>query len=157
MTKRLKLDKKDKQILKILQANGRITNAQLAIDVGLSPAPTLERVKKLEKSGIIESYHARLNHAAIGLGVSTFVKVTLKSHNKEAIIRFANEMQKVDEVVECHHTTGTADFMLKVVAKDIPAYQELMLENITEILEINEIESMVVLSTLKDSRTVPVP
>jgi DNA-binding Lrp family transcriptional regulator len=157
MTKRLKLDKKDKQILKILQANGRITNAQLAIDVGLSPAPTLERVKKLERSGIIESYHARLNHAAIGLGVSTFVKVTLKSHNKEAIIRFANEMQKVDEVVECHHTTGTADFMLKVVAKDIPAYQELMLENITEILEINEIESMVVLSTLKDSRTVPVP
>jgi Lrp/AsnC family leucine-responsive transcriptional regulator len=157
MTKRIKLDKKDKQILEILQANGRITNAQLAIDVGLSPAPTLERVKKLEKSGIIESYHARLNHAAIGLAVSTFVKVTLKSHNKEAITRFANEMQKVNEVVECHHTTGTADFMLKVVARDIPAYQELMLENITEILEINEIESMVVLSTLKDSRTVPVP
>ena len=157
MTKRIKLDTKDKQILKILQENGRITNAQMAIDVGLSPAPTLERVKKLEKLGIIVSYHARLNHAAIGLGVSTFVKVTLKSHNKEAINRFAGEMQKVDEVVECHHTTGTADFMLKVVAEDIPAYQQLMLENITEILEINEIESMVVLSTLKDSRTVPVP
>lgn len=157
MTKPLKLDKKDKQILKILQVNGRITNAQLAIDVGLSPAPTLERVKKLEKLGVIESYHARLNNVAIGLGVTTFVKVSLKSHNKEAITRFANEMQKIDEVVECHHTTGTADFMLKVVAKDIPSYQELMLENITEILEINEIESMVVLSTLKDSRTVPVP
>jgi DNA-binding Lrp family transcriptional regulator len=156
MTKRIKLDMKDKQILKILQENGRITNAQLAIDVGLSPAPTLERVKKLEKFGIIVSYHARLNQAAIGLGVSTFVKVTLNSHNKEAINRFASEMQKVDEVVECHHTTGTADFMLKVVAEDIPAYQQLMLENITEILEINEIESMVVLSTLKDSRTVPV-
>lgn len=157
MTKHLKLDKKDKQILKILQVNGRITNAQLAIDVGLSPAPTLERVKKLEKLGVIESYHARLNNVTIGLGVTTFVKVSLKSHNKEAITRFANEMQKIDEVVECHHTTGTADFMLKVVAKDIPSYQELMLENITEILEINEIESMVVLSTLKDSRTVPVP
>ena len=157
MTKRIKLDTKDKQILKILQENGRITNAQLAIDVGLSPAPTLERVKKPEKLGIIVSYHAMLNHPAIGLGVSTFAKVTLKSHNKEAINRFASELQKVDEVVECHHTTGTADFMLKVVARDIPAYQELMLENITEILEINEIESMVVLSTLKDSRTVPVP
>ena len=157
MTNRIKLDKKDKQILKILQEHGRITNAQLSIDVGLSPAPTLERVKKLEKLGIIKSYHARLNHEAIGLGVSTFVKVTLKSHNKEAIHRFADEMQNVEEVVECHHTTGTADFMLKVVAKDIPAYQQLMLESITEILEINEIESMVVLSTLKDSRTVPVP
>ena len=157
MTNRIKLDKKDKQILKILQEHGRITNAQLSIDVGLSPAPTLERVKKLENLGIIKSYHAKVNHAAIGLGVSTFVKVTLKSHNKEAINRFADEMQNVEEVVECHHTTGTADFMLKVVAKDIPAYQQLMLESITEILEINEIESMVVLSTLKDSRIVPVP
>jgi len=157
MTKRIKLDKKDRQILEILQTNGRITNAQLALDVGLSPAPTLERVKKLEKTGIIESYHAQLNHAAIGLGVSTFVKVTLKGHNKETINRFADEIQKVDEVVECHHTTGSADFMLKVVAKDIPAYQELMLENITEIMEINEIESMVILSTLKDTKAVPIP
>ena len=157
MTKRIKLDKKDKQILKILQTDGRITNAQLAQDVGLSPAPTLERVKKLEKAGIIESYHAHLNHAAIGLGVSTFVKVTLKGHNKETITRFTKEIQKVDEVVECHHTTGTADFMLKVVARDIPAYQELMLESITEIMEINEIESMVILSTLKDTKSVPIP
>ena len=157
MTKRIKLDKKDKQILKILQTDGRITNAQLALDVGLSPAPTLERVKKLEKAGIIESYHAHLNHAAIGLGVSTFVKVTLKGHNKETITRFTKEIQKVDEVVECHHTTGTADFMLKVVACDISAYQELMLESITEIMEINEIESMVILSTLKDTKSVPIP
>ena len=157
MEKRIKLDKKDRQILKILQKNGRITNAQLALDVGLSPAPTLERVKKLENSGIIDSYHAHLNHAALGLGVSTFVKVTLKGHNKESINRFANEIQKVDEVVECHHTTGSADFMLKVVAQDIPAYQELMLESITEIMEINEIESMVILSTLKDTKAVPIP
>ena len=157
MTKRIKLDKKDRQILEILQKNGRITNAQLALDVGLSPAPTLVRVKKLEKTGIIESYHAHLNHAAIGLGVSTFVKVTLNGHNKETINRFANEIQKVDEVVECHHTTGSADFMLKVVAQDIPAYQELMLESITEIMDIDEIESMVILSTLKDTKAVPVP
>ena len=157
MTKRIKLDKKDKQILKILQTNGRITNAQLALDVGLSPAPTLERVKKLEKSGIIESYHAHLNHAAIGLGVSTFVKVTLKGHNKDTINRFASEIQKVDEVIECHHTTGSADFMLKVVAQDIPAYQELMLASITEIMEINDIESMVILSTIKDTKAVPIP
>jgi Lrp/AsnC family leucine-responsive transcriptional regulator len=157
MTKPIKFDKKDKQILEILQTNGRITNAQLALDVGLSPAPTLERVKKLEKTGIIESYHAHLNHAAIGLGVSTFVRVTLKGHNKETINRFANEVQKIDEVVECHHTTGSADFMLKVVAQDIPAYQDLMLENITEITEINEIESMVILSTLKDTKAVPIP
>lgn len=157
MTKQIKLDKKDKQILKILQEQGRITNAQLAIDVGLSPAPTLERVKKLEKSGIIESYHAKVNKASIGLGVSTFVRVTLKSHNKEVIKHFTAEINKVDEVVECHHTTGTSDFILKVVAKDIPAYQELMLEYVTEIMDIDEIVSMVILSTIKDTNSVPIP
>jgi len=157
MTKRIKLDKKDKQILKILQKQGRITNAQLAIDVGLSPAPTLERVKKLEKLGIIESYHAKINKAAVGLGVSTFVQVTLKSHNKAVIARFTEEINKVDEVVECHHTTGTSDFILKVVARDIPAYQELMLEYVTEIMDIDEIVSMVILSTIKDTNSVPIP
>ena len=157
MTKRIKLDKKDKQILKILQKQGRITNAQLAIDVGLSPAPTLERVKKLEKLGIIESYHAKINKAAVGLGVSTFVQVTLKSHNKAVIARFTEEINKVDEVVECHHTTGTSDFILKVVARDIPAYQELMLEYVTEIMDIDEIVSIVILSTIKDTNSVPIP
>jgi Lrp/AsnC family transcriptional regulator, leucine-responsive regulatory protein len=157
MTKRIKLDKKDRQILAILQKQGRITNAQLAIEVGLSPAPTLERVKKLENLGIIESYHARLSHDAIGLGVTTLVKISLNSHSKQAIERFAKEIDKIDEVIECHHTTGTSDFILKVVAKDIPAYQELMLEHITEIMEINDIESMVILSTLKDTHVVPIP
>jgi len=157
MAKRIKLDKTDKKILKILQKKGRITNAQLAIDVGLSPAPTLERVKKLENQGVIESYHAQLNLAAIGLGVSTFVRVTLKSHNKEAISNFTKAIQEVEEVVECHHTTGTSDFILKVVAIDIPAYQELMLEYVTEILEIDEIVSMVILSTIKDTKAVPIP
>lgn len=157
MTKRIKLDKTDKQILKILQAKGRITNAQLAIDVGLSPAPTLERVKKLEKLGIIEGYHARINKAAVGLGVSTFVKVTLKGHNKAVIARFTEDINKIDEVVECHHTTGTSDFILKVVAIDIPAYQELMLENVTEIMDIDEIVSIVILSTIKDTKSVPIP
>ena len=157
MAKTIKLDKKDKQILRILQKNGRITNAQLAIEVGLSPAPTLERVKKLETHGIIKSYHAQLDLAAIGLGVVTFVRVTLKSHNKKAIEKFTAEIKKVEEVVECHHTTGTADFILKVVAPDIPAYQELMLEHVTEILEIDEIESMIILSTIKDTKAVPIP
>ncbi len=157
MAKPIKLDKKDKQILQILQQNGRITNAQLAVEVGLSPAPTLERVKKLETHGIIKSYHAQLDWAAIGLGVATFVRVTLKTHTKKSITKFTAEISTIDEVVECHHTTGTADFILKVVAKDIPAYQELMLEHITEILEIDEVESMIILSTLKDTKAVPIP
>jgi DNA-binding Lrp family transcriptional regulator len=81
----MKLDQTDRKILEILQANAKITNAQLSKEIGLSPAPTLERVKKLENGGIIQSYHARLNPRAIGLGVQTFVTVTLKGHKKEHI------------------------------------------------------------------------
>jgi DNA-binding Lrp family transcriptional regulator len=156
MAKVAKLDIKDRQILKILQEKGRITNAQLASEVGLSPAPTLERVKKLESQGIIVSYHAKVNQESIGLGVTTLVKVTLKSHGKTVIEKFASEIQKVDEVIECYHTTGSSDFLLKVVAKDIPSYQQLMLEHITDIMEIDEIESMVILSTIKDTNSLPI-
>jgi len=77
-----------------MQENGRITNSQLSKEIGLSPAPTLERVKKLEQSGVIKSYHAKVNKEKIGLGVSTFVMVSLKGHNKENIQKFTNSIEK---------------------------------------------------------------
>lgn len=150
------LDKIDKNILRILQKEGRITNAKLSQDIGLSPAPTLERVKKLEQNGYIKSYHAVLDKDKLGLGVSTFVMVSLKQHNKQTIEKFMTAINKLEEVVECHHTTGTADFMLKVVSEDIAAYQKLMLEEISNIEVIADMQSMVVLSTFKDSKAIPV-
>ncbi len=114
--------------LNFLQANSNITNAQLAQEIGLSPAPTLERVKKLETQDVIKSYHAVVDMASVGLGVCTFVTVSLKGHNKDNIEKFIKAISKIPEVVECHHVTGQADFILKVVATDIPAYQNLMLE-----------------------------
>lgn len=151
-----KIDKVDKKILEILQRDGRITNAQLSKDIGLSPAPTLERVKKLEQIGYIKSYHAVLEAERLGIGVSTFVRVSLKSHNKATIEKFVSAIENVDEIIECHHTTGSCDFMLKIVACDISAYQRLMLEKITNIDDIDDIESMVILSTFKNSRALPV-
>lgn len=156
MTLKAKIDKVDKKILEILQKNGRITNAQLSKDVGLSPAPTLERVKKLEQIGFIKSYHAVLDAERLGLGVSTFVKVSLKNHNKASIDKFVAAIEDVEEITECHHTTGSCDFMLKVVAEDISSYQQLMLEKVTNIEDIQDIESMIILSTLKNSRSLPV-
>lgn len=152
-----KLDPTDRRILEILQANSNITNAQLAHEIGLSPAPTLERVKKLENSGIIKSYHAVIDMASVGLGVSTFVMVSLKGHNKENIAKFMSAIQKIDEVVECHHVTGQADFILKIVAPDIPAYQNLMLEKVTNIEVVDNMQTTVILSTFKDSKVVPIP
>ena len=153
---KFKLDNIDRNILKILQKEGRITNSQLSKDIGLSPAPTLERVKKLEQTGYIKSYHAVLDKDKLGLGVTTFVMVSLKQHNKETIEKFIKSINKLEEVVECHHTTGTADFMLKVVSEDISDYQKLMLEEISNIEVIADMQSMVILSTFKDSKSVPV-
>ena len=154
---KLKLDATDRKILEILQANSNITNAQLAIEIGLSPAPTLERVKKLENAKVIKSYHAVIDMASVGLGVSTFVMVTLKGHNKENIEKFMEAMRKIEEVIECHHLTGQADFILKVVSPDIPSYQTLMLEKVSNIDVVDNMQSMVILSTFKDTKIVPIP
>lgn len=153
----IKLDSTDRKILEILQHNAKITNAQLSKDIGLSPAPTLERVKKLENSGIIKSYHAILDNGKIGLGVSTFVLVSLKGHNKKNIDIFMERISHVPEVIECHHITGSGDFMLKVITSDIGTYQQLMLEKVSEIEVVDNLQSMVILSTFKDSRVMPVP
>lgn len=155
--KRLKLDEIDRQILQILQEDGRITNAQLSKDIGLSPAPTLERVKKLEQAGIIESYHAVVNKEKVGLGVMTFVQVSLISHKKSVIERFVEKINKIDSIIECYYMTGAADFLLKIVAEDIAAYQKLMLEQVSEIEEIEHMQSMVVLSVFKQKRALPIP
>lgn len=153
----IKLDQIDRKILNILQKEAKITNAQLSKEIGLSPAPTLERVKKLEQTGIIQSYHARLDPTKIGLGVSTFVHVSLKGHNKQNINTFLESINQIDEIIECHHITGTGDFILKVIAKDISSYQTLMLEKVSEITVVDNMQSMVILSTFKDSKCMPIP
>ncbi|MDH5365818.1 MAG: Lrp/AsnC family transcriptional regulator [Cyclobacteriaceae bacterium] len=152
-----KLDAIDRRILEILQSNGKITNAQLAVEVGLSPAPTLERVKKMERNEIITSYHAKLNHQRIGIGVSTFVLVTLKSHNKKHLEHFVKCVNLIDEIIECHHITGAGDFILKIVCKDIQAYQQLMLEKVSDIDGVDNLQSMIAMSTYKDSKVIPIP
>jgi DNA-binding Lrp family transcriptional regulator len=155
--KTIKLDQIDRKILQILQSNSKITNAKLAQDVGLSPAPTLERVKKLETLGIVKNYHAVLDLSKVGLGVQTFIQVFLHSHKKSVLDAFVEKINKIENVVECHHITGSCDFLLKVIATDINSYQKLLLEQISEIEEISNMQSMVILSTEKDSKVMPLP
>ncbi|MFD1143880.1 Lrp/AsnC family transcriptional regulator [Larkinella insperata] len=153
----IKLDQIDRKVLEILQTNAKITNAQLSKEIGLSPAPTLERVKKLETSGIIQSYHAQLNRDRVGLGVTTFVQVSLVGHKKQVTESFVNAVKNIPEIIECHHITGSGDFLLKVIAKDIASYQVLMLEKINEIEEVASTQTMVILSTFKESKVLPIP
>ena len=153
----IKLDQIDRKVLEILQTNAKITNAQLSKEIGLSPAPTLERVKKLEQSGIIKSYHAQLEPEKVGLGVSTFVQISLVGHRKAVTESFVEKFRAIPEVIECHHITGTGDFLLRVISKDISTYQKLMLEKINEIEEVASTQTMVILSTFKESKVLPIP
>tara|TARA_B100000579_G_scaffold412836_1_gene404895 strand:+ start:1291 stop:1755 length:465 start_codon:yes stop_codon:yes gene_type:complete len=152
----MKIDRTDKRILEILQKNAKITNAKLSKQIGLSPAPTLERVRKLESRGIISGYHAKLNMSKVGLGVSTFVMVSLKGHNKKNLQSFLDKIKDVENIVECHHITGSGDFILRIVAEDIESYQELMLDKVSEIEVTDSLQSMVILSTFKDNKVIPV-
>jgi Lrp/AsnC family transcriptional regulator, leucine-responsive regulatory protein len=150
-----KLDKTDLKILQILQDNCKITNLDLSKKIGLSPAPTLERVKKLENSGYISSYHAEVNAATIGLNVKTFVQVSLAWHKENALENFISKIKKVDEVTECYIITGEADILLKIICKDIPTYENILFKTLSQIDEIERMKTLMTLSTVKDSKVLP--
>ncbi len=151
------LDKIDLHILQRMQTNARISNVDLARELEMAPSAVLERVKKLEQSGLIKSYHATLDKEKLGLGVNIFILVSLSSHKMNQIKAFVDKINTIKEVVECHHITGQGDFLLKVLVKDIPAYQSLILDTLSQIEEIGNMQSMVALSTFKDSKVLPIP
>jgi Lrp/AsnC family leucine-responsive transcriptional regulator len=146
----MKIDQTDIKILTTLQRDGRITNSALAKQINISPPPTLERVKKLEKSGVIKKYVALLDPTTVGVGTHTFVEVRLSGHTKKNVTEFIETAQKMDEIMECHHVTGDADFLLKIAVKDIPAYENLVLHKLTTLPHVSNLKTMVVLSTFKD-------
>jgi DNA-binding Lrp family transcriptional regulator len=150
-----KLDKIDLKILKILQENSKITNLDLSKKIGLSPAPTLERVKKLETSEIIESYHAKVNPQTIGLKVKTFVLVSLAWQKENALNNFLKKISEIDEIVECYIITGEADFLIKIICSDIPSYEQLLFKTLSQIEEIERLKTLMTLSTVKDSKVLP--
>ncbi len=150
-----KLDKIDLAILQILQENSKITNLDLSKKIGLSPAPTLERVKKLEQSGIVQSYHALVDPQAIGLNVKTFVLVSLAWQKENALNNFMEKIKAIKEITECYIITGEADFLIKIICKDIPTYEQLLFKTLSQIEEIERLKTLMTLSTVKDSKTLP--
>ncbi len=150
-----KLDKIDLKILRILQENSKITNLDLSKKIGLSPAPTLERVKKLESTNIIESYHAKVNPEKIGLNVGTFVLVTLAWNKENALENFIEKLNKIDEVTEAYIITGDGDFLLKIITKDIPSYEQLLFKKLSQIEEVERLKTFMTLSKVKKSKVLP--
>lgn len=122
----MRLDARDLDILRVLSSKGRITKAALAERVGLSPTPCWERLKKLEKAGVIESYRANINLRKIGPHVTIFVAAELNDHTAASFQTFEAAMQRYDEVTACWALGGGFDYILQIVTRDIDAYQRLI-------------------------------
>lgn len=150
------LDKTDIKILDILQKNGRITNSELAKKITISPSPTLERVKKLEQRGFIRNYVALVDPHKVGITCFTYVEVTLKRHGNKPVERFTDAIKKMEEVTECHHITGEADFLLKVATKDIPQYEHFIIHKLTALEDVQHLKTLVVLSTIKQETKISI-
>lgn len=151
----VKLDSIDLKILRLLQENSKITNLELSKRIGLSPAPTLERVKKLEQSGVIQSYHAKVDATKLGLNVSTFVLVSLAWQKENALENFINKIEGIDEVTEGYIITGDGDFLLRIVCQDIPAYEQLLFKKLSQIEEVERLKTLMTLSKVKKTKILP--
>jgi Lrp/AsnC family leucine-responsive transcriptional regulator len=149
------IDKIDKKILNVLQENGRITNLNLSNLAGLSPAPTLERVRKLEKSGVIKSYHANVDAEKLGLNLQVVIMVRLTRQINNAMQRFCDKIQTIEEIVECVQVTGGYDYLLRVVVKDVQGLDKLINSKLSKIDEIGSMRTNVILSTIKKANKVP--
>ena len=143
------LDETDRQILKTLQKNAKLTTKELAEAVNLSPTPVFERQKRLEKKGYIKKYVAVLDPEKLGLGLLVFCKVKLKQINHEIADSFVRHIQLIPEVTECYNTSGAYDYLLKVRARDMKQYQEFVLNKLGEIESLAYIESTFVMSEVK--------
>ncbi len=149
-----KIDEINRQILSILQSDGSITNLELAKRIGLAPASTLERVKKLERTGIIRKYVALLDSEKIGRDIIAFVEISMNDHSAETIKMFNREILKIPEVLECYHISGDKDFLLKVVTGSIKNYETFAIEKLAVIPHVGKISTLFVLSTIKSETAI---
>jgi len=147
----MELDRYDRQILTVLQADGRISNQELADRIGLSPSPCLRRVRALEEAGLIVGYRALLDAKALGLSLTALVQISMDRHTPERFATFEAAVAEIPEVMECLLITGqSADYQLKVAVRDLDAYQELLLKRITGIPGVSGVHSSFVLRRVVD-------
>ncbi|AEI37088.1 MAG: Lrp/AsnC family transcriptional regulator [Zymomonas mobilis subsp. pomaceae] len=156
MTANYPLDSIDRLILENLQEDGRITNVDLARKAGLTAPPCLRRVRALEEAGIIEGYHAQLNANALGYGIMVFAMVSLKSQAEEDLRQFEDHIATLPEVRECHMLNGEIDFVLKIVAHDLQAFQHLLTSKLTSAPNVTSVKTSLIIRTSKDLPGVPV-
>ncbi|WP_127469840.1 Lrp/AsnC family transcriptional regulator [Thiomicrorhabdus aquaedulcis] len=152
----MQLDQYDKLILNALQNNGRLTNQEMADQIGLSPSACLRRFKTLETSGVITGYRALLDAKKLGLDLMALIHISMDKHTKERFNQFETAVQALPNVLECLLLTGqSADYQLKVVVKDLEAYQDLLLNHVTQIEGVSGVHTSFVLRKVIDKMAIP--
>jgi Lrp/AsnC family leucine-responsive transcriptional regulator len=149
------LDRTDRRILECLQANGRISNVQLARKVNLTPTPCIERVKRLERQGYIRGYTAILNPDLVDASLLVFVEIDLSHTSPDAFKRFSEEARRLPEIMDCHLVSGNFDYLIKARVKDMKAYRKLLGEKILSLPFVNGSRSYVVMEEVKETSTLP--
>lgn len=153
----MKLDITDLNILRELQLDGSLSNVELARRVHLSPSPCLARVKALEAGGVINRYVAIANAAALGLGLSVFISISLRSQGKESLAEFERRISEHDEVMECYLMSGDSDYLIRVALTDMGALERFILEQLTPIPGIEKIRSSFALKQVRYKTALPLP
>lgn len=152
----MELDRYDVQILRHLQDDGRLTNQELADRIGLSPSPCLRRVRALEEAGVIRGYRALVDAKALGFNLMALIHISMDQHTPERFEHFEAAVNAIPQVLECLLITGqAADYQLKVVVRDMDAYQDLLLNRITRIPGVTGVHSSFVLRRVVDTSALP--
>lgn len=151
----MELQKHDYSILRVLQRNGRISNRDLARAVSLSPSPSWRRLRALEEAGVIDHYAAVVRREAVGLSIMGFAHVSLHDHDSETVAKFDRAILDADHVLECHSTSGEHDYMLKIVAPDMAAYQKFLSDYLLTLGVVRTVNTSFVLKQLKSTTVLP--
>lgn len=149
----MELDSTNRRILRELEQNGRISNAELADKVGLSASACLRRVQELERSRVIKGYRAVLDDAAVGRGLTVFATVALSDHQKKSQRQFEKAMQQADQVRECHNVTGSFEYILRIEVADLATYKKFHTDVLGTVPLVSGITSYISMEKVKDDRS----
>ena len=149
------LDRIDRKLLAELQAEGRVTNVDLASRVGLTAPPCLRRVRALEEEGVIRGYHADLDPSKLGFAITVFAMVSLRSQAEEDLRAFEDHIRTLPEVRECHMLNGEIDFILKIVSHDLQSFQEFLTSKLTPAPNVASVKTSLTIRTAKNEPGVP--
>ena len=148
------MDSIDKKLLKLLQTDSKKTTKELSVKLNLSVTAVYERIKKLEREGIIQNYVALINRSKVNKGFIVFCHIKLSQHTREFLTKFENQVVKLTEILECHHVSGDYDYILKIAVKDMEEYREFLVTKLTTLEHIGSTHSTFMISEVKNTTVI---